>query len=1530
MRRLVTFKPMLRTGRSEPVLEGFSMLLRCAVCCLALTWGLADVGRGQTLLQEQLVSEGVTSLAKAARSEGDPQRGAILFHQPFLACAKCHAVGQIANLPATTSSFTLGPDLAKIDKNAAMTPAALSEAIVESILDPSKVIRKGFEPVVVQTADGKTVTGLLVEETADKLVLRDVSNTTGQGGALVTLNKAQIEERVNSKTSIMPAGQMNALAGRSQFLDLVRYLIEIAEGGPARAQQLQPPASLITYRLPEYERQIDHAGMLRDLDAKAFQRGEAIYNRLCINCHGTKDQAGSLPTSLKFAEGKFKNGADPHRMYQTLTHGFGLMTPQTWMVPQQKYDVIHYVRETYLKPHNPSQLVMIDETYLASLPKGTTRGPAPSNFEPWSAMNYGPYLMATYEVGSDGSNFAQKGIAVRLDPGPGGVSRGRHWMTFDHDTLRVSAAWSRTEVEGGKTPLTLTLSPQGRGEGTGNETTKPNGNTSSPAPHVSPSPTPSFIDWHGINFDGRHQIHPRVSGEVAYANPSGPGWANPETGTFDELRVLGRDDRRYGPLPRGWGRYRGLYQHGDQAIVSYTIGETEVLEMPGVFVTSHPQSTISLKQDGASGPVSSAERRDNRSPVAPPTGPRTERDPQSRDAAAQPVFTRTFQIGPRSREMLLKVATHPSREAVVDTIGIDADAKSRSPLGAIALLSVRRKGATGEGLRSPVRVEGTGGSKLPPAAPDNTTAPLVFSGKTLIGVAKANDFDLAGRDFTISARIKTKSGGTIFCQAPVEGPWAPDGKTFFVRGGRLTFDIGWVGAVASKSNVADDRWHDVAMTWQHDTGRVCYFVDGKPDGEGTLKPKGEAGKQAIRIGFTSPNFPDPTYFVGQIADVRFLQRRLKEDEITKPRPGNDDSLIAHWKLDVAKENVVRDETGKGHDGSVGGKLETAPLDDANVTLAAGLSPTPAGAKWQRGADGSLLLNLPVGKEPLKFVLSVTALRDPQIDAEQLAALVTAPPVDLASLTKGGPRRWPEVLTTEAKIGQDTGPFTVDVLTPPDNNPWFAQMRLTGFDFFDGGDRAAVCSWDGDVWLVSGLGGAGKNGDGKNGIDGTKNSKADAGNLSDQSHTSHQSPKFHSSLSWQRIASGLFQPLGLKIVEGRIYVTCRDQLVLLRDFNGDNETDFYECFNNDHQVTEHFHEFAMGLQTDDAGNFYYAKSGRHALTAVVPHHGTLLRVSKDGSQTDILATGFRAANGVCLNPDGSFVVTDQEGFWNPKNRINWVTHAQPGEKPNFYGNMFGYHDVTDSSDSAMVPPLCWITNDFDRSPAELLWVTSDKWGPLKGSLLNLSYGNGKVFVVPHETVARAARLSSPSGKPDGAEKEEEKIGTGGPPMLRQGGLCELPIPQFPTGIMRGRFSPADGQLYACGMFAWAGNQTQPGGFYRIRATGKPSHAPIGLKATKRGMSITFTEPLDPATASDATRYVVQTWSLKRTANYGSKHFGEQTLNVANVTLSPDRKTVQLDLPDIRPTWGMSIEYKLTGPNGKPVSGLIHNTIHSLGE
>src|SRR5262249_40979498 len=160
---------------------------------------------------------------------------------------------------------------------------------------------------------------------------------------------------------------------------------------------------------------------------------------------------------------------------------------------------------------------------------------------------------------------------------------------------------------------------------------------------------------------------------------------------------------------------------------------------------------------------------------------------------------------------------------------------------------------------------------------------------------------------------------------------------------------------------------------------------------------------------------------------------------------------------------------------------------------------------------------------------------------------------------------------------------------------------------------------------------------------------------------------------------------------------------------------------------------------------------------------------------------------------------------------------------------GFHDVTDPSDSAMEQPLCWITNAIDRSPAQMLWIPQGRWGALAGSLLSLSYGTGRIFVVPHETIGGQV----------------------------QGGVARLPIPAFPTGVIRGRFHPTDGLLYVCGMVGWASNQPRSGGFYRIRYTGKPVHVPIRLAARDRAVELTFSAPLDPPTATDPSSYAVST-------------------------------------------------------------------------
>ena len=85
-----------------------------------------------------------------------------------------------------------------------------------------------------------------------------------------------------------------------------------------------------------------------------------------------------------------------------------------------------------------------------------------------------------------------------------------------------------------------------------------------------------------------------------------------------------------------------------------------------------------------------------------------------------------------------------------------------------------------------------------------------------------------------------------------------------------------------------------------------------------------------------------------------------------------------------------------------------------------------------------------------------------------------------------------------------------------------------------------------------------------------------------------------------------------------------------------------------------------------------------------------------------------------------------------------------------------------------------------------------------------------------------------------------------------------------------------------------------------------------------------------TSLDIKNLKIKTWSLKRTAGYGSKHYDEKPLTVRAATLSSDSKTLTLDIADLRPTWCMEIKYAFRSATGSPIHGTIHNTIHELAD
>jgi hypothetical protein len=130
-----------------------------------------------------------------------------------------------------------------------------------------------------------------------------------------------------------------------------------------------------------------------------------------------------------------------------------------------------------------------------------------------------------------------------------------------------------------------------------------------------------------------------------------------------------------------------------------------------------------------------------------------------------------------------------------------------------------------------------------------------------------------------------------------------------------------------------------------------------------------------------------------------------------------------------------------------------------------------------------------------------------------------------------------------------------------------------------------------------------------------------------------------------------------------------------------------------------------------------------------------------------------------------------------------------------------------------------------------------------------------------------------------------------------------------------------------MFAWAGNATSPGGFHRIRRSGKPAHLPVELHAAKGALTITWSDALDGASVKpDA--FAMKAWSLKRTAGYGSKHYDEREVSIAAAQLSADGRAVTLAIPSLTPTHCYELTVKLRAPAGTIIERVLHGTIHHL--
>lgn len=134
---------------------------------------------------------------------GDVRKGQAVFNSAKAACASCHKVHYVGGL--------IGPDLTKIGS------IRSEKDLLEAIVFPSASFVRSYEPVRVDTKDGKSVNGVLKADRPDEVVL------TVSASEEVRIARKDIDELKPGVVSIMPAGLDQQLT-KQELADLVAFL----------------------------------------------------------------------------------------------------------------------------------------------------------------------------------------------------------------------------------------------------------------------------------------------------------------------------------------------------------------------------------------------------------------------------------------------------------------------------------------------------------------------------------------------------------------------------------------------------------------------------------------------------------------------------------------------------------------------------------------------------------------------------------------------------------------------------------------------------------------------------------------------------------------------------------------------------------------------------------------------------------------------------------------------------------------------------------------------------------------------------------------------------------------------------------------------------------------------------------------------------------------------------------------------------------------------------------------------------------
>ena len=402
------------------------------------------------------------------------------------------------------------------------------------------------------------------------------------------------------------------------------------------------------------------------------------------------------------------------------------------------------------------------------------------------------------------------------------------------------------------------------------------------------------------------------------------------------------------------------------------------------------------------------------------------------------------------------------------------------------------------------------------------------------------------------------------------------------------------------------------------------------------------------------------------------------------------------------------------------------------------------------------------------------------------------------------------------------------------------------------------------------------------------------------------PTFH------RFASGLHEPLGIFYRGKDVLVTQRGEVTRLVDTNNDGIADIYDSFAR-WPLSGNYHQYSYGPVPMPNGEMLVTLNldwiGRGASQS--KWRGWMLKLGQDGSLTPY-ATGLRSPAGFG-SYKGDIFYTENQGDWVGSGRM---THLERGD---FAGNVAGLRwssqpgspvklkpeDIPDTGEPlydvakrvpGIKPPAVWFphtlmgisTSDFKED------TTGGAFGPFQGQVFVGDQGHSKIMRVDMEKVNGVYQ-----------------------------GACFPFREGFESGIIRMVWG-LDGSMFV-GQTSrgWSATGKSDFGIQRLVWTGQMPFEMKNIRSMPDGFEVTFTSPVDKATASKSDSYKLNSFTYKYHHIYGSPIINTNELAIKGISVSEDglRARIVVDPATLRK--GYIHELKADGVQSTDGLSLLHN-------